>query len=82
MGVLLAVSPETSLQFAQQFIFTDKDVFNGRSIPGSNRTEGIFSVGLLSVLGRGRVISFSVGIGETEDSPNVVFQIATPIRLN
>jgi hypothetical protein len=81
-GILLAVSPETSLQIGQQFIFQDKFIFNGRAIPGSNRTEGILSVGLLSILGRGRVINVSVGFGETPDTPNVIFQVSMPLRLN
>jgi hypothetical protein len=36
----------------------------------------------LSILGRGRVVNLSVGIGETPDSPNVTVQLAFPIRLN
>jgi hypothetical protein len=81
-GFLMAVSPQTSLQFAQQLTFYGKDSFNSRALPGSNRTAGIFTAGVVSVLGRNRVISFSVGIGETEDSPNIVVQVAMPIRLN
>lgn len=81
-GVILAVSPETSLQFGQQLTFYGKDSFNGRGIPGSDRTAGIFTAGILSILGRNRVISMSIGIGETADAPNIVVQLATPIRLN
>jgi hypothetical protein len=81
-GLLMAVSPQTSLQFAQQLIFYGKDSFNSRALPGSNRTTGLFTAGVVSVLGRNRVISLSIGIGETEDSPNFVVQLAMPIRLN
>lgn len=81
-GVLLAVSPETSLQFGQQLTFYGKDSFNGRAIPGSDRTNGLFTAGVLSVIGGRRVISMSLGIGETTDSPNIVVQVAMPMRLN
>jgi hypothetical protein len=81
-GILLAISPETSLQFGQQLIFYGQDTFNGQSIPGSNRTAGIFNAGVVTVLGRNRVVVFSVGIGETIDSPNIVVSVSVPIRLN
>jgi hypothetical protein len=81
-GLLLAVSPETSLRFGQDLIFYGKDSFNGRALPGSNRKAGIFDAGIVTVLGRNRVISFSIGIGETQDAPDFVVQLAMPIRLN
>lgn len=81
-GLLFAVSPQTSLQFSQQLIYYGKDSFNGAGVAGSERVAGIFNAGLLSVLGRNRVITFSVGIGETAAAPNFVIQMSMPIRLN
>ena len=81
-GLLFAVSPQTSLQFSQQLIYYGKDSFNTTSVPGSDRVAGIFSAGILTVLGRNRVITFSVGIGETAAAPNFLVQMSMPIRLN
>ena len=82
VGLLFAISPETSLGFSQQLEFGQKAYFHGLAVPGSEQTIGIFRIGLLSILGKGRVVNFSVGIGETPDSPNVSVQLAFPIRLN
>ena len=81
-GVILAVSPETSLRISQQISFGSKDAFNGKPIPGSEKTAGVFAFGLLSVLGPGRVVNFTAGIGETPDAPNFFIQLAFPIRVN
>jgi hypothetical protein len=82
LGVLLAVSPETSLRFGQQISFGGRDAFNGVPIPGTEKTSGIFTFGLLSILGRGLVINLNGGIGETPDAPDLFMQLAFPIRLN
>jgi hypothetical protein len=82
LGLLLAVSPETSLQFGQQLTFIGHDEFNGRSIPGSNRVQGLLTAGIVSVLGRNRVVQLTIGMGETPDAPDFLIQLSTPIRLN
>jgi hypothetical protein len=81
-GVILAVSPETSLQFGQQLIFYEGDAFGGRTIPGSRKTGAVFTAGLLSILGRNRVVNLTLGIGETQDSPDFLLRLSMPIRLN
>jgi hypothetical protein len=82
LGMLLAVSPETSLRFSQQISFGGRDKFNGVAVPGSDKVSGIFTFGLLSILGRGLVINLTGGIGETSDAPDLFVQLAFPIRLN
>jgi hypothetical protein len=82
VGLVLAVSPETSLRFSQQISFTRADEFHGRPVPGTQRTIGILSFGLLSILGRGLVVNVTGGVGETHDAPDLFMQVALPIRLN
>ena len=82
VGVLLSVSPETSLRAAQQITFGEKDRFHGTDVPGTEKNVGLFTFGVLSVLGRGLVLNLTVGIGETPDAPNFVVQLGVPIRLN
>ena len=81
-GLLLAISPETSLRFAQQLTFVSPARLNGRTVPGSEQVQGIFTAGVLSILGRGLVTNFTVGVGETRDAPDLTLQLAFPIRLN
>jgi len=82
VAMLFAVSPETSLRVNQQILFGREATFRGRSLPGSDKTEGILSFGVLSILGRGLVVDFNAGIGETPDSPNFFVTVQFPIRLN
>jgi len=82
VGILIAISPETSLRFGQQVTFERKDSLNGIAIPGSEKTLGVFTFGLLSILGRNLVVNVTGGIGETHDTPNFFFQLGFPIRLN
>jgi hypothetical protein len=82
LGMLFAVSPQTSLQFSQQVTFGNQSKFNGRVIPGSQLMEGVFNAGLLSILAPGVVVNFNVAIGETPDAPDVAFMLTFPILLN
>ena len=82
VGLIFAVSPETSLQLSQQVAFADPIKRFGQKIPGSDQVQGIFSVGLLSILRPGLVVNLTASIGETPDAPNLTFQFAVPIRLN
>ena len=82
VGMLFAVSPETSLQLSQQVAFVSGVRQNGLLIPGSDQVSGIFTVGLLSILRPGWVVNLSASIGETPDAPSLTVQLSLPIRLN
>jgi hypothetical protein len=82
VGMLLAVSPETSLRAAQQLTFANKLKFNGRLIPGSQQISGVFTFGVLSILAPGLVVDLSAAVGETPDAPNLTIRLGLPIRLN
>jgi hypothetical protein len=81
-GLLIALSPETSLSLGQQLTFVQPTRLSGKVVPGSEQIEGIFSAGLLSILGRGLVVNFTAGVGETRDAPDLTLQLSFPIRLN
>ena len=82
VGLLFAVSPETSLQFSQQLTWARPIERNHITIPGSNQLSGAFNVGLLSILGPGLVLNLGAAIGETPDAPNLTLQVSFPIKLN
>jgi hypothetical protein len=81
-GFLFAVSPQTSLQFSQQVTFVNAIQRNNVKIPGSNQVQGIFNVGLLSILAPNLVVNLSAGIGETPDAPDLTVMLSFPIKLN
>jgi hypothetical protein len=82
LGMLFAVSPETSLRFAQQVSFVRPARLGGSTLPGSDQTSAVFTFGLLSILARGLTLDLSASIGETPDAPDFSFRLAFPIRLN
>lgn len=82
IGLLFAVSPETSLQFSQQLTFVRPLQRNHLTVPGSDQVQGIFNAGVLSILGRGFVANLTAGIGETADAPALTLAVSFPIRLN
>jgi len=82
LGMLFAVSPETSLQFSQQITFVKPFYVRNLKVPGSDQFSGIFNAGVLSILGPGLVINFLASMGETPDAPDLTLQLSMPIRLN
>src|SRR5579883_1920731 len=81
-GVLFAVSPETSLQFAPKLTFVNEEKFQGARVPGSNQLVGVFSVGLLSILAPGFVLNLTTDIGFTHDAPAFDLKLQFPIRFD
>jgi hypothetical protein len=81
-GAVLAVSPETSLRFAPRIAFRDEFEVDGRAVPGSDRTVGVFTAGASTVLGRGVLLDLSTDIGLTEDAPDFGVFLSLPIRFD
>jgi hypothetical protein len=81
LGALLAVSPETSInfQFSQQF--RGHTSVDGMSIPGSDGVAAVASLGLDQLLGSHSLVSATLGVGLTNDAPDYQFLISTPIRF-
>lgn len=82
VGVVLAASPETSLQASLLQSFTRETSINGREIPGSDQTSGVLTLGASSILGRGVLLSITGGIGLTSDAPDYFVGISLPIAFN
>lgn len=82
LGMLFAISPETSLQFGQQVTFAKDLKLRGATVPGSSQVEAAFQAGVLSILAPGLVVDLSAAVGETPDAPDLTVQFALPIRLN
>jgi hypothetical protein len=82
VGMLFAVSPETSLRVAQQLTFANKIKFNDRLVPGSQQISGALTFGVLSILAPGLVVDVSAALGETPAAPDLTIRLAVPIRLN
>ena len=82
IGMLFAVSPETSLRVASQLTFANSTKQNGADIPGSNQLVGVFEFGVLSILGPGLVLDLTADAGLTPDAPDFSFKVSFPIRFS
>lgn len=82
VGVVLAASPETSLQASLLQSFTRESKINGIEIPGSDQTNGVLTLGASSILGRGVLLSITGGIGLTSDAPDYFVGISLPIAFD
>jgi hypothetical protein len=82
IGTFLAASPNTSLSVVLNQSFIDEFKVDGRSIEGSDRVESILSFGAGIILGRNVLLSSSVGVGLTDDSPDYSVSVSLPIRFS
>lgn len=81
LGGLLAVSPETSVNFgfAQQFRF--RTSVDDVPIAGSDGIAAIAQFGIDQVLSARTLLDISLGVGLTRDAPDYQLMISVPIRL-
>jgi hypothetical protein len=82
VGLGLALSPQTSISFQYDQRFADRTLVEGFAVPGSRGEFGNFRVGATYRWTRDRFLDFGVGIGLTEDSPDVLVSVAVPIRTS
>ena len=82
VGLLFALSPETSIQAIQQIAFVNGTKFHGVTVPGSSQIEGIFQAGVLSILAPGVVVNLTAAVAETPQTPDLTVQLSVPIRFN
>lgn len=80
VGTILAASPDTSLRLVYRHEFTEESEIEGIEVPGSDRVEGIFEVGGSVVLTPSVLLDVAVGIGVTDDAPDVRFNLSLPFR--
>lgn len=81
LGLILAVNPVTSLSAAFEQRFTRHTDINRVQVPGSSENIPILRLGASYVLGRDVSLDFTVGIGLSEDAPDVEVTFVLPIRL-
>jgi hypothetical protein len=81
LGVLLAASPETSLRAVLQQSFVDEFEVNGAAVAGSRQTIGALALGASSIIGRGRFLDVTAGVGLTEDAADYSLGISYSVRF-
>ena len=81
VGTALAISPETSMLFAIDNVFTGELESNGQRLPGSDTTQATLNLGLGTIIGRNLLLNVNAGIGLTEDAPDYSLTISLPIRF-
>ena len=81
LGLLLGVSPETSLRISPQLTFADETQLHGTRLAGSNQVLGTMTFGALSILGPGFVMDLNTDIGLTRDAPKYGIRVGFPIRF-
>ncbi len=81
LGLALALSLETSINFGLEQRFTTRTSIDGRDVPGSYQTVGVFRIGASYIPTPGMSVDVGVGIGLTRDAPDVQITGAVPIRF-
>lgn len=81
LGMAVALNLNSSLSFAYEQQFTRRARLDGAGVPGSYLTTGIFSVGGSFAVSDTLSADFSVGIGVTQDSPDLQLAASFPFRL-
>ena len=81
LGMAIALNLSTSLSFAYDHQFARRSVVNHIGIPGSDTSTGVFSVGASYSLNDSRNFNFALGVGVTEDSPDVLIDFSLPLRF-
>ena len=82
VGMIFALSPQTSIQAIQQIAFVNDTKFHGVTVPGSSQIEGIFQAGILSILAPGVVINLTAAVAETPSAPDLTVQLSLPLRFD
>lgn len=82
VGMIFALSPQTSIQAIQQIAFVNDTKFHGVTVPGSSQIEGIFQAGILSILAPGVVVNLTAAVAETPSAPDLTVQLSLPLRFD
>ncbi|MFL5293393.1 MAG: pentapeptide repeat-containing protein [Myxococcales bacterium] len=80
-GAILAVSPETSMQFLVDFHYKREDTLKNKPLAGTDEIGAVLQLGLGTVLSRNTLLNVSLGIGLTADSPDFQLGVSVPIRF-
>jgi hypothetical protein len=81
LGTVLAAGPGASLRLGISQTFTGEAEVEGEDIAGSDEVAGTFHVGASAALPWRTLLDFAVGIGITEDAPDLTLKLALPYRF-
>ena len=82
VGALLAASPETSLRVLLNQTFVDDLQVDDRTISGSDQVIGTLSLGASSIIGRGKFLDITAGVGLTDAAPDYSIGASLSIRFD
>jgi hypothetical protein len=82
VGAVLAASPETSLRVVLNQTFVNELKLDGRAISGSNQVIGTLNFGASSIIGRGKFLDLTTGIGLTDGAPDYAVGLSFAIRFD
>ena len=80
-GASLAVTPEISLSAGMDLSFVSETKINGAEIPDSSATVGSLQFGAGVLINKDLFLSFSGGVGITDDSPDFTLGVSLPFRF-
>jgi hypothetical protein len=81
LATILAAGPGVSLRTGFAMRFTDEAEVDGREVAGSDKTEGVLSLGAAVSLSPSTLLDVGVGIGVTDDAPDVSTKLALAYRF-
>lgn len=81
LGTNIAVSPETSLSFFLDQVYSKDLEFAGRRIDGSDQLSSSFTFGTSIIVGPRALLRLTAGIGLTNDAPDYSFSVSLPVRF-
>ncbi|MEZ5865977.1 MAG: transporter [Geminicoccaceae bacterium] len=81
INAILAAGPRVSLRTGFGLAFTSEAKVDGDKIDGSDKTEGVLNVGGAVVLPGKNLLDLGVGVGVTEDAPDVAVRLALTHRF-
>jgi hypothetical protein len=80
-GAILAVSPEASMSFLVDFRYTPSARLGGNPALGSDQTIAVLQLGLATVVSRRALLNVAVGVGLTEDTPDLQLGVSVPLTF-
>lgn len=81
LGTALALNLDTSISFAYDQQFSFRSRLDGLRVPGSAFNTATLTIGLSNAISDRLSLDFTVGVGLTEDSPDVRLNLAFPLRF-
>jgi len=82
VGALLAASPETSLRVILNQTFVNELEIGDTAIGGSDQVFGTLNFGASSIVGRGKFLDLTAGIGLTDEAPDYSVGISVSFRID